>query len=265
MIKSIIGGQWGYTPLPGLEELAMKKLPASKITILMVVLVLMGSSVACRITEILQVGYEAARETCIQVSRTRYERAAKELGETPRTPKDPENAVYEVCCIEDELYSVRMSEGYRDDEEQLADVEAGVGANPASAAGTYVGEELEVPPSWELVVQEFTIQIAEDGAVSGFKIYETRRASLSSTCNVYWGNGHTTLITGYIYGSEGLVSVETEAFVLSDFSDCDGLYNYETYESYCEVAQITVSGNQLEIRGGGSKGCGFVYKATKQE
>jgi hypothetical protein len=80
---------------------------------------------------------------------------------------------------------------------------------------------------------------------------------------VYWGNGHTTLISGYIYGSEGLVSVETEAFTLSDYSDCGGLNSYKTYEFYCEVAQITVSGNQLEIRGDGSEGCSFVYKVTK--
>jgi hypothetical protein len=38
LIKSIIGGQRGYAPLPGLEELAMKKLPTPKIYILMIVL-----------------------------------------------------------------------------------------------------------------------------------------------------------------------------------------------------------------------------------
>ncbi len=42
----------------------------------------------------------------------------KSWGKHQERPKDPENAVYEVCYIEDELYSVRMSEGYRDEDEE---------------------------------------------------------------------------------------------------------------------------------------------------
>lgn len=236
-------------------------------------LALLISALACNYPDAAQVFVSAALEECYSVNRERYENAAAELGQEPETPQYPETAGYEVCYMDEQLASVRMSDGYGPDEEQAvaaevevapeADAGAGTGTTIVSAAGTYIGEELEIPPSWELVIQEFTIEIAEDGAVSGFKVYEIRRASLDSSCNVYWGNGHTTLISGYIYGSEGLVSVETEAFVLSDFSDCGGLYSYKTYESYCEVAQITVSGNQLEIHGDGSEGCGFVYKATK--
>jgi hypothetical protein len=34
-------------------------------------------------------------------------------------------------------------------------------------AGTYIGDNLEIPPDWELVEGEFIIDIAEDGTVSG--------------------------------------------------------------------------------------------------
>ncbi|MBN1666483.1 MAG: hypothetical protein JW862_05325 [Anaerolineales bacterium] len=239
-----------------------------------VLLALLMAVLACNYPDATQVILSAATENCNSVNRERYEDAAARLGVEPETPKYPETAGYEVCYGDGQVTSVRMSEGYGPEEEQPAaaveaeaapetDAGAGTGTTPTSFAGTYMGEELEVPPSWELVKQEFTISIAADGAVSGLKIYEIQRASLDSSCNVYWGNGHTTLIGGTIDGSEGLVSVETEAFVLSDFSDCGGLYNYNTYESYCEVAQITISGDRLEIRGDGSEGCSFVYFATK--
>jgi hypothetical protein len=239
MIKSIIGGQRCMSPLPRLEELAMKKLPASKITILMVVLVLMGSSVACRITEILQVGYEAARETCIQVSQARYERAAKELGETPRTPKDPENAVYEVCYIEDELYSVRMSEGYSDrdedenvepeksDREQKTESMVDVPEIP-NPVSQYMGET-----GWSMIYDpievredQFVLVVDNDGNVSGVfmfdyitQAYEHEMAD-GDVCTTQYHFAATISISGQLVDNKGTLTSDYVPTICKHIGTC---------------------------------------------
>lgn len=231
-----------------------------KITILQikksfVLFALMIVMLACNLPVI----QDADSENCLPVDRETYERAAAELGQIPETPNYPEGAIYEICFGSEEeaekIISVRVTESYRPAEDEDA---------KSGPAGTYIGENLETPPDWELVEAEFFINIAEDGTVSGSRIYKIRRESVGPTCTWRWENGHTTIISGHISGAEGDVRVETDSYTLSDGSECGGSNNHETFESVCDQARITVSGDHLEILGDGSSDCGFVFKATKQ-
>ncbi len=259
----------------------MKK-PAPKFYVLVFVLVLMGSSVACGISEVLQVGFEAARESCIQVSRTRYERAAEELGETPGTPKDPENAVYKVCYIEDDLYSVRMSEGYRDededengepaksdtDEDNEEYTEEDEKGEPG-IAGTYIG--VHPPPryeDWYRAEEEYIINIAEDGTVSGSVIVVTKRDAVTENCSTYLEYNSRSTISGHISGTSGFVTVTIYEFNYTDTTNCvSGSFESTTQDLVCDVSEITISGNQLTVFTGSSDPdvtCGYAFRATKE-
>ena len=131
-------------------------------------------------------------------------------------------------------------------------------------AGTYVGDNGEVPPDWELVEGEFIIEVAEDGTVTGSRIYVIKKESVGATCTWRRENGHTTSISGLMTGANGNVTVENESYTVSDSSDCGGSNIHRTFESVCDAAEITVSGEQMEISGDGSSDCGFVFTATKE-
>jgi len=239
----------------------MNKKNILKIEKFRALLALIVVTLACNIPNVRNMVEEAFLERCYPVDRAEYERAATELGLTPETPKYPEGAVYEVCYIEksranDVLTSVRMIEGYRPTEDEDAN---------SSPAGTYIGDNLDIPPDWELVKGEFILYVAEDGTVSGSRIYIIKKETVGTTCVWRYENGHTSIINGYISGADGYVRVENDSYTISDASDCGGLNNHQTFESVCDEAQISISGDRLEINGGGSGDCGFVFTATKQK
>jgi len=228
---------------------------------------LLVPSMACRVIDALQVMVKAATENCRTVSRAVYERASYDLGQEPKTPENPEAVVYQVCYGDGKPVSAKMVAGYQSEIDEAAEPpeniaeEAMISSIPA---GTYMGDLNEVPPSWNMLKNEFIIEVAEDGAVSGTKNYQIERESADSNCTARWENGHTTIINGYLSGSTGLVYVQTDSYTIWDMTDCGGVYSHNTYESECDAALITISGGQMEISGGGSEGCGFNFKATKQ-
>ena len=130
--------------------------------------------------------------------------------------------------------------------------------------GTYIGDNGEIPPDWELVEAEFTIEVAEDGTIEGSRIYVIKMDSVGATCTWRRENGHATSISGHMTGANGTATVENESYTVSDSSECGGSNNHDTFESVCDEAQIAVSGEQMEISGGGSPDCGFVFTATRQ-
>jgi hypothetical protein len=247
----------------------MRKLSDPKISIF--ILVLIASAIACNFPDATEVIIEAAMEKCETVSRDRYVIAAKSLGQTPEIPSDPESAVYEVCYqfnnpspVSARMYGGNKQEEEAPDgpsEENKQQVE---GVSATVLAGTYIGDNLDIPPDWELVESEFIIEIAEDGTVSGSRIYIIEKDSVGTTCTWHWENGHTTNISGHISGANGNVTVENESYTISDSSDCGGSNNHKTFESVCDDAQITIFGQHMEINGDGSSDCGFVFTATKQ-
>ncbi len=237
----------------------MRKTTRLGIKGILVFLVLISVSLACSIPDVKDLVEEEVFGKCYRVDQATYEDAARELGQTPKTPKYPEYAVFEACYAgedrQDELVSVRMSEGYRPTEAE--------GAN-SLIAGSYIGENLEVPPSWQLVKAEFIIDVGENGAVSGSRTFIVRDETVGPTCTWRWENGHNTIISGQISGAAGFVTVKNDSYTISDGSNCGATNNHQTFESVCEKAQITITGDRLEITGDGSSDCGFVYKATKQ-
>jgi len=240
------------------REIEMSKTTILKVKKLLVLLALIIVTLACNLPDVRDMVEEAAFEKCYPADRATYERAAAELGQIPETPKYPEAAVYEVCFAgeerTDEMTSERMSDGYGRTEDEDAN---------SIPAGTYIGDNGEIPPDWELVEGEFIINVAEDGTVSGSRIYIIRRESVGPTCTWRWENGHTTIINGHVSGTAGYVTVENDSYTISDGSECGGSNNHQTFESVCDEAQITISGDQLEIIGDGSSNCGFVFSATK--
>ena len=251
-----------------LGDMSMKNnFPCCKTFPLILLMILLLPSMACRVIDALQVMVSAATENCRTVSRAAYETACYDLGQKPETPENPEAVAYQVCYADGKPVSAKMVAGYQSEmndaaepPENIAD-EANFSSTPA---GTYMGELNEVPPSWNMVKNEFIIEVSEDGSVVGTKTYQIERESADSNCTPRWENGHTTIINGYLSGSTGLAYVQTDSYTIWDMTDCGGVYSHDTYESVCDAAQITISGEKMEISGGGSEGCGFIYKATKQ-
>jgi len=236
--------------------------------------VLLLLTLACNAPDVQQMVMEAVFWKCYPVDRAAYERAAAELGQTPETPERPEYATYEVCVSggdpENTVKAVRMSEGYAPSAAEQGSSPAADQEGPSaaalgssSAAGAWTGENIETPPDWELVEAEFTIQVAEDGTVTGTRTFVISKDSNGPTCNWHWENGHFTTFSGHIAGTEGIVTIANESYTVSDDSDCGGSRNQQTFESVCETAQITISGSTMEISGDGSEDCGFVFTAHK--
>jgi hypothetical protein len=251
---------------------------------LLVLFALITVTLACNFSDLRDMVQEEAGFTkCRPVDRATYEWAAEYLGEVPETPKYPEGAVYKVCFAnangQGGITSIRMSDGKRTNEGESDNpitsnqAESGnvtaltpaddeyVGSIPA---GTYIGVNLEIPHDWELIEGEFIINIAADGTVSGSRIFIIKRESVSPTCTWRWENGHNTTISGHISGADGTVTVDNDSYTISDASNCGGLNNHQTFESVCDKAQITISGDLLIITGDGSDGCGFIFQAAKQ-
>jgi hypothetical protein len=228
----------------------------------------MGASVACRITEILQVGSEAAQESCIEVSRTRYESAAKELGETPKTPKDPENAVYEVCYWEDDLNSVRMSEGYRDEDENSEPAQGD--RDITIPSGSYRGEFPGLDDTiWEVIQNETTVEISPNGVVSGlsvmhlqrteeFLLWDSEKQQQVLHCIKYYEEKTTYTVSGQIHGwLDQPVEVIRTFYRMADTSTCKyGENRIRDEECTCE-GKLTVRDGALTITCGRSNpNCG---------
>lgn len=248
----------------------MKKLPASKITILMVVLVLVGSSMACRIAEVLEVGINEALENCYEVSREEYEYYAERLGETPKTPKHPESAVYEVChrknFIEDEweLISVRMSEGYRDEDENSEPAKSDRAITIPS--GTYRGEfpGLENIVDYLVNQNEIIIEISPNGVVSGFAVmhihkteefllWDSEKQQQVLHCIKYYEEKTTYTVSGQIHGwLDQPVEVKRTFYRIADTSTCKyGENRIRDEECTCE-GKLTVRDGALTITCGRS-------------
>ena len=227
----------------------MKQFSAGKIKWYIAFLPLIIASVACNIVDILNVGLSAFQERCTEVSREEYMSFAEMLGETPKTPQYPDSAVYEACYNAEGLKSVRMSEGYREDEKEVK--------SDFNPAGTYIYEVYvndEPPPGgddWEYELEsDFTIRVADDGTVTGFKIYLLRVDDVSATgCATRNEQGITTNVSGLLDGNQGYVKLENKRWDFHEYhgAECgDGIHIFKDEEDVCD-ATITVSGNQMDI------------------
>ena len=138
----------------------------------------------------------------------------------------------------------------------------------SSIAGRYIGKEIDKPPDWDLVEAQFFIDIADDGTVSGSRIYKIRMESVGPMCTTHYESTHTASFSGQITGSKGIMTVSSKTDNLVDDSSCsNGSYNLKTYDFVCEQSELTISGNDLEIVTKSSDKnslCGAVFQATKQ-
>ena len=251
-----------------LGDMSMKNnFPCCKTVPLILLMILLLPNMACRVIDAVNVIISAATENCRTVSRSVYETASYNLGQEPQTPENPEAVAYQVCYADGKPVSAKMVAGYESEMDDAAEPPENMVEEAkisSGSAGTYLGELNEIPPSWKMLKNDFIIEVAEDGTVSGIKNYQIERESADSNCTPRWENGHTTVINGVLSGSSGLAYVRTDSYTIWDMTDCGGVFSHNTYESECDAAQITISGGQLEISGGGSEGCGFNFKATKQ-
>jgi hypothetical protein len=78
---------------------------------------LLITTLACKAPDVIMVMIRSAADSCYEVERAEYESAAARLNETPETPRDPGNVVYEVCYIQGNVTSARMIEGISPEEE----------------------------------------------------------------------------------------------------------------------------------------------------
>ncbi len=185
----------------------MKGLSEIKNQITIILLLLISASIACNYPNAGEAIQEGVSERCFEIDRNTYERLASELGQTPETPKYPESAIYEACTHEKvggfdlygkegEISSVRMSEGYRPEEENKIPV------------GTYTGEanfyltlDNDVDDSYlEPECSENTVRvvIASDGTAQG----ELRSICHANrdTDNEEMRTTHHSDVTGMIQG-----------------------------------------------------------------
>lgn len=133
--------------------------------------------------------------------------------------------------------------------------------------GTYTVDEGETPPGWYLVESEFTINVAEDGTVSGFRTYIIRKETVGAICTFYYENGHEATIYGQLFGANGFITIETKSHTISDSSECDGPNSQKTYEAVCPDMQIAITTGTMEIspaEGNQDGNCGLVFIAHKQ-
>lgn len=263
----------------------MRKLSNKKINLLFFLFALVTASIACNFPVAVEVIGEAVSQKCETVDRETYVLAAEKLGQTPETPSDPNSAVYEVCYeVNSKILrnqnpdpiSARMYEGNKQEENPGAapegntqpGVDGSDGEKGSVPAGTYIGVNPEPRGDWETVEDKFIIEIAEDGIVSGTRVYIIKRDSVGPNCTVHFENGHSQTFSGYITGASGLVTVTNESFDIWDDSGCpEGSYKINNTDFVCDLSPITITGNQLEIVSKASDGnslCGGVFQATKK-
>jgi hypothetical protein len=228
----------------------MNKLPVQKIKLSIFILSLIIASIACKHPDAVDAIVEAAVEDCSMVKRDVYELSAAQLGQTPETPEYPESAVYEVCFIDREVSSVRMIDGNNTEDEVSEE-------NNNIPVGTYIYEVFvndEPPPGgddWEYELEsEFTISVANDGTVTGFKTYRTWVDSVSATgCATRSEEGFTTNVSGFLEGNQGYAKLENKHWDFWEYhgEECgDGKDYFKDEEDVCD-AIITISGNQMDI------------------
>lgn len=263
----------------------MKKLAESKIKLSFFLFALVTASIACAFPDAVEVLGEAVSQKCDTVDRQTYELAAQYLDQTPETPSDPDSVRYEVCYeINSKMLdnpnpapiSARMYEGNKQEENPDAapegntqpGVDGSEGEIGSVPAGTYIGVNPEPRGDWVLAEDKFIIEIAEDGIVSGTRVFVIKRDSVGPNCTVHFENGHTQTFSGYITGPNGLVTVTNESYDIWDDSGCsEGSYKKNNTDFVCDLSPITITGNQLEIVAKASDGnslCGAVYQATKK-
>lgn len=203
----------------------MMKLSEVKIQITIILLLLISASIACNYPTAGDAIQDAVSERCFEIDRNTYERLASELGQIPETSGYPEGAVYEACTHEKvgdfdlygkegEISSVRMSEGYRPEEENKIPV------------GTYTGEsnfhttlDNDIDDSYlEPVCRENTVKvmIGSDGSASG----EIRSICYANrdTDNAEMQTTHHSEVTGMIQGE-----------LVDRFGQLSVVYTWHTY------------------------------------
>jgi hypothetical protein len=229
---------------------------------------------ACRIPDASQMLIEAATERCRTVSRAGYEAASEELGQVPETPEDPENVVYQVCYVDGLPVSATMvSENKTQDdeveldqsEENTPDADESEGAG--SFSGVYVGisnypEVLHnmgwfEPDEGEYTFHEVTIDVAEDGTVSGSYILEFM--GYEDPDYVYFGTpcpGHAeATITGVFHGQltdNNRIISSTESWRCDLLFACDPIdvcTNDFLREFKVEVYGDSMTGTTLPLSG----------------
>jgi hypothetical protein len=136
--------------------------------------------------------------------------------------------------------------------------------------GTYIYKVFvnDVPPpggdDWEYELEsEFTISVANDGSVTGSKIYRIWVDSVSTTgCATRSEEGLTTNVSGFLEGNQGNAKLENKHWVFWEYhgEECgDGKDYSKDEEDVCE-AIITVTGNQMEVSCQGQ----VIYTLTKE-
>lgn len=198
---------------------------------------------------------------CEVVDRTEYEDSARQLGETPETPKYPEGAEYKVCYTDQQLTSVRMKDGEKPDEE--------------IPAGTYTGEstfyttlENDEDNSYlEPVCSENTVRvvIGSDGTATG----EIRSICYAKqdTDNEEMQMTHHSDVTGVIQGKlldiSGQLSIAYtwHSYITSPQWETPSLDNTVDFEF---IYNVNVSNNVMTFAPAGEVENYYTFELTKQ-
>jgi hypothetical protein len=170
----------------------------------------------------------------------------------------------EKCPLEADPSSVGEGDGKTDQERDESEEKNNI------PVGTYIYDMLvndEPPPGgddWEYELEsEFIIRVANDGTVTGFKIYRIWVDSVSATgCVTRSEEGFTTNVLGFLEGNQGYAKLENKHWDFWEYhgEECgDGKDYFKDEEDICE-AIITVSGNQMEISCQGQ----VIYTLTKE-
>jgi hypothetical protein len=249
----------------------MNKLQVQKIQKSIFWLFVIFVSFACRIPDAVQVIMDSATQKCETVSREIYEISARQIGQTPETPDDPESAVYEVCYSinNPNPISVRMYGGNKLEDEDNEQIDNGEpNPNPSASdadenitiTGTYVGTsnypEVLRNMGWfkedegDLTYHNVTVNVADDGNVSG--TYSLYFVGYQQDNFEYFGeicSGHaeadiTGVFEGQLTGSQGTIR-STENWVCPQFYDCQILDVCTTDEPYYREFTIQINNGSM--------------------
>lgn len=186
----------------------MSQSSGNNIKIFIIIVALITASLACNYPDASEAIIEAAVEDCHTVSRDSYERAAAQLRQDLDTPDYPENAIYQVCYINQEPISAKMFDGDQPEDE--------VSTIPM---GTYIGEsnfystlENDVDDSYlepECTENTVNVVIGSDGTAEGElrSICYANRASVSEEGQVTRHSEVTGIIQGELLDIPGQLSI----------------------------------------------------------
>ncbi len=213
--------------------------PINKTRVHVLLFILCIIAIACNLPAAAKVVREAFSEKCYPVSRIEYEKAAAELGRSPRTPRYPDSAVYYVCGIEDPSFvitSVRMTDGTAPDEDN-DNTEANVMDQNQIPAGSYQGKITNTDMATRGLVEwkvqgtvesnEIIIHVSEDGTVTGQFSYEKTGNILISDDG---GGSHEPCInsndqffkgdaSGILTGNTGGIIFKIQHTIVNKFSE----------------------------------------------